>query len=162
MNRRFCTHSKRGYGWFFKGRRRRIKSKIGYKNFYLYSAVDINKVDDFSLILPNVNSANMKLFLEKLSQAYPEDKLILIMDGVGWHKSKTVGEYENIHIIYLPPYSPELNPIEKLQPYIKSKILTNKIYKTIKDLEDNLCEFYKTLTQDDLLNICYTNYMFNQ
>ncbi len=52
----------------------------------------------------------MNLFLLELSQTYKDDKLTLVLDGAGWHKSKKLIIPANIHIIHLPPYSPELNP----------------------------------------------------
>jgi hypothetical protein len=57
---------------------------------------------------------------------------------------------ENIEIVYLPPYSPELNPVEKLWQYIKSHTIKNKVYETIQDLETTICEFIKNLDPKSL------------
>ncbi len=61
----------------------------------------------------------------------------------------------------LPPYSPELNPVEKLWQYIKSNTITNKIYTSINDLMDLLCDFLKTITPEQIKSICSCTYLSN-
>jgi transposase len=133
--------------------------KLGYKNFYLYSGVDTKDGSSFSLIMPSVNTEAMNVFLAELSQEYSSDKLALIMDGAGWHKSSDLKVPENIKIFFLPPYSPELNPVERLWLYIKQRILSNKIYQTIDDLENTLCEFINGLSKEVVKNICTASYL---
>jgi transposase len=101
--------------------------------------VDISSGRNFSLILPNVDTQHMNVFLSELSKEYPEERITLILDGAGWHKSRDLRIPDNIYIFYLPPYSPELNPVERLWLYIKSNILSNKIYEDLSDLELALC-----------------------
>jgi len=133
--------------------------KVGYKNFYLYSGVDIRDGDNFNLILPKVDTDHMNTFLSELSKEYPSDKIALIMDGAGWHKSKALKIPDNIIIFYLPPYSPELNPVERLWLYIKNNTLANKIYKNLEDLETVICEFVKELQNEVVKNICTASYL---
>ena len=133
--------------------------KLGYKNFYLYSGVDTKDGSSFSLIMPSVNTETMNVFLTELSQEYSSDKLALIMDGAGWHKSDDLKAPDNIKIFFLPPYSPELNPVERLWLYIKQNILSNKIYQTIGDLESALCEFVNGLSKEVVKNICTASYL---
>ena len=111
---RFGTHSKLGHGWFPTGIRSRVDVKLGFKNFYVYGAVEPSSGDGFSLILPKVNTECMNLFLQEMANTYKEEKILLVMDGAGWHKSVKLIVPVNIKIIYLPPYSPELNPVERL------------------------------------------------
>ena len=99
---RFGTHSKIGCGWFKRNTRPTVKMKLGYKNFYLYSGVDTKDGSSFSLIMPSVNTETMNVFLAELSQEYSSDKLALIMDGAGWHKSRDLKVPENIKIFFLP------------------------------------------------------------
>ena len=116
---RFGTHPKTGHGWFVTGKRSSVKVKLGFKNFYVYGSVEPASGETFSLILPKVNTECMNLFLRKKSECYPDDKILIIMDGAGWHKSKNLIVPENIEILHLPPYSPELNPVERLWQHIK-------------------------------------------
>ena len=97
-----------------------------YKSFYLYSAVKPISGDSFSLLLPQVNSSCFNLFLQKMAEETNGRKIVLIMDGAGWHKSKELTIPENIEIMYLPPYSPELNPVETLWQYIKNHTIKIK------------------------------------
>lgn len=109
--------TKMGCGWFERGTRPQVLLKVGYKNFYLYSSVDVKDGSNFNLILLKVDTDHMNVFLSELSKEYPSDKIALIMDGAGWHKSKALKIPDNIVIFYLPPYSPELNPVERLWLY---------------------------------------------
>jgi hypothetical protein len=105
---RFGTHSKIGYGWFKKGSRTNIPHKLGFKSFYSYSAVSPKSGDDFSLLMPVVDSQAMNIFLREMSGWLGIRKVLLIMDRASWHKSKDLEVPSNIHIFYLPPYSPAL------------------------------------------------------
>ena len=138
---RFGTHGKIGHGWFRTGIRIPIKVKLGYKNFYLYSAISPKTGKEFTLLLPNVNINCMNIFLEEFSKINKDKKIVIIMDGAGWHQSKKLIIPTNIRIIILPPYSPELNPTEKLWQYIKDNIIKNRVYKTLCKLENAVCRF---------------------
>lgn len=89
----------------------------------------------------------MNLYLEELSKEIKED-FIIIMDGAGWHKSKDLVIPKNIQIILLPPYCPELNPVERLWRYIKDNTIKNKIFETLAELENMVCEFVKNLGRE--------------
>ena len=150
---RFGTKTKTGLGWFKKGTRTRVKVKLGFKNFYLYSCVNSTNGKNFTLLMPNVETACMNVYLRELSEEIKTDS-ILIMDGAGWHKSKDLIIPRNIQIILLPPYCPELNPVERLWKYIKDNTIKNKVFETLKNLEDEVCEFVKNLTDDVVVGIC--------
>jgi transposase len=158
---RFGTHSKLGHGWFKKGSRTPVKVKIGFQNFYLYSAVNPNSGEDFTLILPKVNTDCMNIFLEKIAEQYKNIPITIVMDGAGWHKSKGLIIADSIEIIYLPPYCPELNPVERLWLYLKQNTIKNKIYETLGDLEETISKFILTLKQSEIKDICSVNYLFS-
>jgi transposase len=155
---RFGTHSNLGHGWFPKGKRTAVKVKLGFQNFYVYSAVNIDSGEDFSLIMPQVNTINMNEFLAQLSKDLGGKQVILVMDGAGWHKSKSLLIPENIEIVYLPPYSPELNPVEKLWQYIKSHTIKNRIYGTIDELKNAVCTFIRGLNKASIKQTCSSNH----
>ncbi|MBM5782475.1 MAG: IS630 family transposase [Pelagibacterales bacterium] len=150
---RFGTKTRTGLGWFIKGSRTPVKVKLGFKNFYLYSSVNPASGKSFTLLMPNVDTACMNVFLEELAEEIKED-FILIMDGAGWHKSKDLIVPKNIQIELLPPYCPELNPVERLWKFIKDNTIKNKVFETLKNLEDDVCEFVKNLTEEVVLGIC--------
>jgi transposase len=115
--------------------------------------VDPETGREVSLIMPYVNTECMNIYLQYLAQEIT-GKFTLIMDGAGWHKSKDLKVPDNISILLLPPYSPELNPVERLWEFIKSKVLKNKVYDDLSDLEDKLCEFIRGMSGEDIKSIC--------
>ena len=155
---KFGTHSKIGHGWFKKGKRTSVKIKLGFQNFYIYSAVNPTSGESFTLKLPRVDTVCMNVFLKELSGELNGAEINLVMDGAGWHKSKDLVVPENITIIILPPYSPELNPVERLWLYIKQNTIRSKIYENIASLEDAVCDFIKTLEIDQIKQVCSFGY----
>jgi transposase len=79
---------------------------------------------------------------------------ILIMDGAGWHKSKDLIIPKNIQIVLLPPYCPELNPVERLWRFIKEHTIKNKVFETLEELENQVCEFVGNLNNEIVKSIC--------
>jgi transposase len=88
-----------------------------------------------------------------------DEKAFIIMDQAGWHKSKELVVPDNISIIHLPPYSPELNPVERLWQHIKNALLKNRIYNTLKDLEGVVCDFICSMQHQTIKTVCRVNYM---
>lgn len=132
---------------------------LGFKNFYVYSAVSSVDGSNFSLIMPNVDTECMSVFLSELSKAFPSENIILVLDGAGWHKSSTLMVPENIMLIHLPAYSPELNPTERLWAYMKYHLIRNKIYSSISMLENAVSDFVCGLTNDIVETICSCTYL---
>ena len=158
---RFGTHSKLGHGWFRKGIRTQVKIKIGFQNFYVYSAVNPITGDDFSLMMPNVNTMSLNMFLAEMSKHIGDQKAIVVMDCAGCHKAKDLVVPANIEILYLPPYSPELNPAERLWEHLKSETIKNKVYNTIEQLEIVVSSSIKNLNTLLIQSICCMNHLLN-
>lgn len=137
-----------------------MKVKLGFKNFYLYSAVNPKTGEDFTLLLPKVNTDCMNVFLEEMVKKKQDKSIIMIMDGAGWHSSNDLKVPSNIEIIYLPPYSPELNPVERMWLYIKQRTIKNKIYDTIEALEEVICGFLSSSINEAILkSVCRVEYL---
>ena len=85
---RFCAHSKHAHEWFLIGLRSSVKVKHGFKNCYVYGEVEPSSGEMFSLMLPEVNTELMNLFLQEMSGCYKDEKIVLVIDGAGLHKSK--------------------------------------------------------------------------
>lgn len=151
---RFGTHSKLGHGWFPTGKRTRINVRLSFKNFYIYGAVEPKTGETFNLILPKVNTEMMNLFLQELSSHYTDQDITLVMDGAGWHKSKKLDLPTNITIVYLPPYCPELNPVERFWLYVKGNIIRNKCYDSLDSLEEAACTFIGAIANNTVAQIC--------
>jgi transposase len=81
-----------------------------------------------SLILPYVNTAMMSLFLKHVSEDFKDYFLILILDQATWHRSKELEIPENIRLLPLLPYSPELNPVEHIWDDLGEKAMPNRAF----------------------------------
>ena len=145
--------------WAEKGKSLIAKVQQGFKNFYGYTAVCPFDGNNFSLVLPKVNTENFNVYLEELGEYYKGVKIILIMDQAGWHKSKELKIPENIKILYLPAYSPELNPIEKLWEWLKKECVHNFFYDYLDDLMDAVCNEFTKLTDSDYKKLCNCSYL---
>lgn len=112
---------------------------------FAYAAVSPSDGVLDSLVLPLVNAQAMSLFLSEVSQRHPNDFILMVMDKAGWHRAKDLKVPENMRIIFLPPYSPELNPVEHLWEEIREKWFPNKVFKTLDGVESVLVEALATL-----------------
>ena len=82
----------------------------------------------------------MNMFLEELSNQYPEDMILLCCDGAAWHKSKSLQIPENIELFYIPPYTPEMNPIEQIWKELRKLGFRNEIFSSLEKVVDRLCD----------------------
>jgi hypothetical protein len=156
---RFGTHTKIGYGWFPKGKRTPVKVKIGYKAFYVYGAVSAKTGSNYSASFPNVNTESMNEYFKMLSEYYSSRKIAVIMDGAGWHRSRGLEIPENIDIFLLPPYSPELNPVERFWRYLKQNVVHNRLFESLEEIEKSLQTFLDGLQNHTVAQLCNNNYL---
>jgi transposase len=103
---------------------------------YAYAAASVDGTMD-SLILPHVKGECMQIFLDEVSARHLNDKIIMVLDGAGWHKSKSLMIPANIRLLSLLPYSPELNPVEHIWDDLREKEFHNRVFDNIDSLEDH-------------------------
>ena len=80
----------------------------------------------------------MQIFLDEIARRHPDDNVVMVLDGAGWHKSQDFHLPENLRLLFLPPYSPELNPQEHLWDELREKSFHNRVFDRIDALEDHL------------------------
>jgi transposase len=114
---------------------------------YTYAYAAVSPADGVldSLVLPTVNAQAMSLFLDEVSQRHPDDFILMVMDKAGWHVANDLIVPQNMRVIHLPPYSPELNPVEHLWDEIREKWFPNSLFKSLDQVEDRLVEALATL-----------------
>jgi len=95
----------------------------------------------------------MTVFLEQLSIQYPDDTILLVCDGAEWHKSNGLKCPENIKLLTIPPYTPEMNPIEQIWKQLRSMGFKNEIFKTLEHVVNRLCETICQLTHEMVRSI---------
>jgi DDE superfamily endonuclease len=81
------------------------------------------------ILMPHLDTDVINVFLGELSrQLAPDAHAVLIWDGAGFHTSRSLEVPGNVTLVQLPPYSPELNPIENLWHYLRSHYWSNRSY----------------------------------
>ena len=158
QNIRFLTQDESRLG-LMPTTRRRITAKgvkpiqkvqFQFENYYLYGAVEPLTGESFFLELPWLNGVCFQLFLNELSTFYTDDFMIMLIDNASAHKAKELVMPDNIALLPLPPYCPELNPIERLWQYIKSKI-DFALHKTLEALKQNVADILKQKCTDSVV-----------
>lgn len=148
-----------GRVWCRRGVKPIASVKPGYSNLYSYTAVNIETGDEFSLLLPHVNTEMMNLYLEHFKKELQDHRVIIVMDQAGWHKSQGLKIPDNIEIVFLPAYSPELNPVERLWQWLKRHFCRNRLFDDLDDLTDTLISAWTHLSPFLLSSICHCNYL---
>ena len=105
---------------------------------YAYSAVAPAEGRMDSLVLPHVNGICMGIFLDEIAARHPDKRIVMILDGAGWHKNQSVPLPPNLRLVFLPPYAPELNPVEHLWDDLREKFFHNRVFASLEALEDQL------------------------
>jgi hypothetical protein len=117
-----------------------------YQWAYLFGAVCPDRGVGAGLVMPYANTEAMNRHLEEIAKAVsPGAHAALIFDGAGWHDSAGLVMPENITPIILPPYSPELNPVENVWEYLRKNKLSNRLYETYEDIVEACCDAWNTL-----------------
>ena len=136
---RFGRMDNPAYSWAPRGVRPGVKSQRVRQYTYVFGAVSPQDGDLFSLILPYADTPRMELFMDEFAAHLGGQPALLIMDGAAWHKAAPVIHgHPNIHIVFQPPYSPELNPAEHLWSHLRQNHMKNHYWKSMDDLEDAL------------------------
>jgi transposase len=102
------------------------------------------------LILPEVDTEVFSLSLKHFAKAVgagPKKRIVLLLDSAGWHRSKALVVPDGIHLVFLPAYSPELQPAEHLWPLVH-EAMANRRIETLDELEELLVERCRSLAAD--------------
>lgn len=111
---------------------------ISQEYTYAYTALTPADGRMDSLVLPYVNGICMDIFLKEIASRYSEERIIMIVDGAGWHKNQNLPLPSNLRLVFLPPYAPELNPVEHIWDDLREKFFHNSVFDSIEALEDHL------------------------
>lgn len=146
--------------WAPRGSRPTAVKQTRYEWLHLFAAVEPATGDSVALQAPHVDTGTMNVFLGMLSgELGPKDHAILIMDQAGWHRSRTLCVPDNITVLLLPAYSPELNPVERLWAYLRSHYLSNRSYEDYRALLDAGAQAWQQLTPETITTVCACDYI---
>ena len=134
--------------WVPRKDRAIVKKQSIREHIYAFTTVCPQTVETCSIISPFCNTEAMNALLSETNKAFPNYRIIMIMDCAAWHKAKMIELPENIMILPLPPYSPELNPVEHIWDYIREQKEFNNYKFESLDLVDEklgeaLCDLHK-------------------
>ena len=114
------------------------RAMLTHEYTYAYGAVDALTGEFDSLILPHVNTACTQIFLDEVGRRHPNRKIVMVMDGAGWHRADSLVPPANMRLLLLPPYAPELNPVEHLWHELREKHFHNLAFDSLDALENQL------------------------
>lgn len=129
-------------------------------NFYLYGLVEPVSGESFFWEFSHLDSLCFQHFLDLFSQNYPDSLNLIQMDNGSFHKSQDLNWPDNIIAIFQPAYSPELNPIERLWEYIKSK-LAWEYCDSLTQLRTKLKQVLDSLGHEMIASICGWDYIIS-
>ena len=95
----------------------------------------------------------MNEFLRDLSEQFPDEYIVLVMDNAVWHKSKSLVIPHKIEFAFIPLYIPEMNPIEQVWAEIRKRGFKNKMFKTLNEVIEKLQEVFQSLHWSTLKSI---------
>lgn len=145
--------------WAEKGKPFVVKTKQGRENIHAYFSVDPKHGEAMLSIIPLVNTEAMTIFLDEVAQGFPGRKILMFMDRAGWHTAKKLPVPKDITIAFLPPRSPELNPVERIWKHIRQGVMHNRVFDSLLDVLDALNESLMDLGSGDLKRICACGYL---
>lgn len=132
--------------WWTKGQRAPGLCDRRFKSVYIFCAINPKTGADFTYTMPRANAEIMQLWLDAFAKTVPEDvHVLMVMDGAGWHDERALSVPKNVTILELPPYSPELNPVERVWLYLRERYLSFRVLDTCEAIEQACCDAWNQL-----------------
>src|SRR3712207_6629717 len=143
--------------WWLRGRRPPGRRDRRFAWAYLFAAVEPGTGADVALVLPEGTTATMSLFLAEFAASLPPDvHAVLVLDGAGWHGARALTVPANVTLVPLPPYSPELNPVERVWLHLRERFLSLRVLADYRAIVDACCAAWNRLVADTgrLCSLC--------
>lgn len=120
-----------------------------HTNAYIFGAVCPARDTGVALVLPDVDTRAMNRHLAEIGRnVQPGAHAVIIIDGAGWHKADGLCIPDNISLLFLPPYSPELNAQENIWQFLRQNFLAGRIFETYDDIVDACCNAWNAITAE--------------
>jgi transposase-like protein len=117
-----------------------VGARLERKYLYAFAAVSPHDGVVDSLVLPWVNAETMSLFLAEVAERHANEFIVMVMDQAGWHLAGALSVPPNMKLIFLPPYSPELNPAEHLWESLRENCFANHVFADLDAVERTLAK----------------------
>lgn len=129
-----------------------------FQSLYLFGAFSPIDGESFLLQMPHCNANTFQIFLDEFSKQKPHEYKVMVLDNGAFHKAKSLIIPENICLIFLPPYSPELNPAEKIWAKFK-RDFTNRLFVNLDQIDNYVCSLSNSLENSQVKSICAFQYI---
>jgi len=138
-------------GWIAKGVDRIIPTTASRTRMNIMGAIELSTMNVFHGEHETINGQSVTALFDQLKQAYPNaKKLHIILDQAGYHRSEALANYaeaNNIQLHFLPPYSPNLNPIERLWKVMNEEVRNNRYFKSAKEFRESIRGFFTKIPE---------------
>jgi transposase len=128
--------------------RPQVSAQLVREFTYAFAAVSPSDGVLDSLVLPEVTAETMSLFLAEVASRHPGDFILMFLDQAGWHRAKALVVPATMRLEWLPPYSPECNPVEHLWEEIREKWFANRLFRHLDAVEDSLVTALQVLERE--------------
>ena len=153
-----------GYGWIKKGKTKHLKTNNGRNRTHINGALNLATKELIYVEDERINSQTMIALLLLIIQKQKEGKIYIVLDNASYYHADIVKDFLKEHprivLKFLPPYSPNLNIIERLWKILKSKVVYNKFYLKFDDFREKVIEFLenKSWLNDEFKNSLTDNF----
>lgn len=135
--------------WWTRGERPPGVQDQRHEWAYLFGAARPGGEAAFALVLPTVNADTMQIFLDRFAETLAQDEhAVMVLDGAGWHTAKALRVPTNVTLAALPPYSPQLNPMERVWLYLRERFLSLRLLEGYDAILDACCTAWNTIADD--------------
>jgi transposase len=135
--------------WWRRGQRPPGRCDKRFGSAYIFAAVEPTTGAEVALVLPEATTVTMNLFLAEFGRRLPEGvHAALVLDGAGWHGTKELAVPANVTLVPLPPYSPQLNPVERVWLYLRERFLSLRVFADYRAIVDACCAAWNRLAAD--------------
>jgi transposase len=154
---RFGLFTRAGRGVTARGVKPVCRFQQVFQYTYLFGAYSPVSGDRFELELPHCSGSTFQVFLDPFANERPTELKIMILDRGAFHWTKNLHWPQNVRPLFLPPYSPELNPAEKIW-WRNKRAFTNKTFDSLGQLSDFLGQQARSLSRQEVRSICAFDY----
>ena len=138
--------------WAKKGTRPRVVRQQQFISGYLFGAVCPAKQKAAGLVMPNANTQGMQHHLEVISAQVEQGcHALLIVDRAAWHTTPKLTIPDNMTLLPLPPYSPELNPVEQVWLQLRQSYFSNRCFEGYEDIVEVCCKAWNAFAEAPML-----------
>lgn len=135
------------YGWIKKGKEKELKANCGRQRLNINGAINIDTLEPVTGFYDTINAQSAIDLFAKIEAKHPDaDTIYIIVDNARYYRSRLLKESvegTKIKLIFLPPYSPNLNLIERYWKFFKKKVLNNRYYETFDEFKQSCKSFFR-------------------